>query len=269
MLKPTFSLVINHTPWRPERVEALAGMVSALAIPNVDGTRTAAAGPLFINDTDYRGQEWQVAKVKWALDQWRWAVEQKTSHHVFMTDDLHIAPNFWGILSAMIQGSKAEAIGLLSNHPRGPRLFGDGEHAYRTNSWLVGPAYVLSHRALVAFLKWFEALPDGPHTTQGTKAWANDDSSINEWITRASDFHACWHPLPTIIEHRGDMESTVGHGDSFSRERVSWRKCQIPLQGPDGSTLWRDIDLHKDLLEKMAAPAFWAEEGRMLPVGGF
>jgi hypothetical protein len=224
--------------------------------------------PTFVNSKDYRGTDWQEAKVEWALSQWRWAAKERTTHHVFMTDDLHISPYFWGILTAMVEGSKAQAIGLLSNHPRGPRLFGDGDHGYRTNSWIVGPAYVLEHKLLIDFLAWFEALPDGPHTEPGTKAWANDDSSLNEFITRKGPGQT-WHPLPTIVEHRGDLESTVGHGDSFSRERVSWRKCQIPLLGPDGSILWRDIDLHKNLLEEMQSPSFWAGEMRMLPVGEY
>jgi hypothetical protein len=255
-----FSLVVNHTPWIPERVEALQAMLEALQ---------DFEGPMQVNSTDYRGTDWQVSKVAWAWAQWTFAAEQKTTHHVFMTDDLHIAPHFWEILSAMVAGSGAKVIGLLSNHPRGPRLFGDGEHAYRTNSWLVGPAYVLEHETLLRFLAWFDKLPDGPHTEKGTKAYANDDSTINEWVTHHSRGLTTWHPLPTIIEHRGDLESTVGHGDQHSRERVSWRKYQIPLEGQDGSILWRDIDMHRSLLEEMRSPSYWNEEARILPVGPF
>src|SRR5271155_5417511 len=142
----TFSLVINHTNWRAERVAALEVMKLALFVPQ--------GGPCkqwMCNEADFRGRDWQEAKVEWALSQWRWAAKERTTHHVFMTDDLHISPHFWDILMAMVEGSKARAIGLLSNHPRGPRLFGDGEHGYRTNSWIVGPAYVLEHKLLLDF----------------------------------------------------------------------------------------------------------------------
>jgi hypothetical protein len=214
-MKPTFSIVLNHTPWRPERAVAKAQMLLEL-LPLSRGL------PFLTNDTDYRGTDWQVSKVAWALRQWEWSAEQATTHHVFLTDDLHLAHGFLGFLGAMVEAAgDAPAIGLLSNHPSASKLNVDGWRWYRTNSWLVGPAYVLSDSALHQFLAWFLALPEGPHTEIGTRAYRNDDSSINEWITRSGK--DCAHPIPTIVEHRADLESTVGHGDQYSRERLSWR----------------------------------------------
>lgn len=243
-MTPSFSCVVNHTPWVPERVEALAEMRFELF---------EVAGPLLslrIHDEDYRGTDWQAAKVEWALTQWRWAARKPESHHVFLTDDLNLSPGFWAILSAMVQAHPAEPIGLLSNHPRGPELFAQGYSGYRTNSWLVGPAYVLPHDHLVRFLTWFEALPDGDPQTVGTKGYRNDDSSINEWITNGGGGGQCWHPLPTIIEHRSDIGSTVGHGDQYSRERVSWRRG-------------RRLDFVRPVTQLMAAD-YWANPCPML-----
>ena len=58
----------------------------------------------------------------------------------------------------------------------------------------------------------------------GPKSW-NDDTAINGWVTHYGPGET-WHPLPTIIEHDSDgaLPSTVGHGDEFSRERISWRR---------------------------------------------
>lgn len=257
-MTPTFSLLVNHTPWVPERVVALGEMLDELAPTRDTGAglirkRQGAIHRVFpfppvvavrVHETDYRAgdedregdhaysraERWQQkAKVDWALEQWRWSAREGmvgtgATHHVFMTDDLNLAPGFWGLLSAMVAAHPDEPIGLLSNHPKGPQLAAQGYSGYRTNSWLVGPAYVLPHDHLVRFLAWFEALPDGRWTEPGTKAYRNDDSSINEWITNGGGGERCWHPLPTIIEHRSDIGSTVGHGDQYSRERVSWRR---------------------------------------------
>lgn len=258
----TLSIVVNHTPWRPERAACLRAMLNEL--------RPLSRGLAYwVNDVDHRGRDWQVAKVDWALDQWRWAARGEgagATHHLFCTDDLALAPGFVDILLAMIEAAPAAPIGLLSNHPRACELADAGAPWYATNSWIVGPAYVLPHALLVDFLAWFEALPDGPHTTRGTKAWANDDSSINEWIT----FHGptrTLHPLPTIVEHDPDgaTPSTVGHGDEYSRERVSWRRVQHPASGLKVERAWP--------LEDMKRAEYWRANGGpdgalMLQVGG-
>lgn len=249
-MKPTFSLVVNHAPWKPERVQAKGCMLLEL-LP------LSRRVPFFLHDTDYRGRDWQDdGKVAWALAQWRWSAKQATTHHVFLTDDLALAPRWWEVLGAMVEAAPASPIGLLSNHPRAPDLIVEGWKWYATNSWLVGPAYVLPHELLVAFLAWFEALPDGPHTVKGTKAYANDDSSINEWITVHGPGRTL-HPLPTIIEHRTDLESTVGHGDEYSRERVSWRR--VGFLDEHEFVLTHEQQL--DDVEQMAHAEWWNEKG--------
>lgn len=263
-MTPVFSLVVNHTPWVPERVAAWHAMKQEL-------DRGSGVCPqAFLHDRDYRGTDWQVSKVDWALAQWKWSARQHATHHVFMTDDLHLAPNFWECLTAMIEAAEDEsAIGLLSNHPKAVETFMQGFHWYRTNSWIVGPAYVLSHEALVRFLDWYRALPDGDWRVEGTKGYRNDDSSTNEWITRSG--RSTVHPLPTIIEHRGDLSSTVGHGDKFSRERFSWRATRETVDGGEGFE-WRDHPYppQPDFLRQ---PSWWTFQGGplkapLLEVGG-
>jgi hypothetical protein len=251
-----FSLVINHTPWVPARVEALAEMRRALATgPGFCAT--------FINDRDWRNTDWQESKVSWALDQWRWSASQAVTHHVFMTDDLHIMPGFWRALAAMCFQSGEAPIGLLSNHPDIPDL--SGFHWYRTRSWLVGPAYVLPHAFLLRFLAWFEAKPDGHYKTPGTKGYANDDSSINEFVSHEGGYTL--HPLPTIIEHRADIGSTVGHGDRHSRERLSWRARRWTEPTEGGGFVWREEV--GETVRALNEPAWWvgAETAPMLKVG--
>jgi hypothetical protein len=246
-----FSLSISHCPWRPERRTALAEMIGGL-IPLQMGI------PFFLNDADYRGQDWQKAKVRWALDQWAWHLSTPaTSHHVLMTDDLAIAPDFWPILSAMVTACPEGAIGLLSNHPDAPDLASKQWRWYRCNAWIVGPAYVVPRGILDSFVQYFWRLPEG--NGPGCKGHGNDDSTLNEFLT-ATGRHS-YHPLPTIIEHRGDLESTVGHGDRYSRERVSWRAIRKPHDIDDsGNFAWRETPAAFDLLA-MRDPDYWRQKG--------
>lgn len=268
---PSFSLVINHTPWVEERVAALGAMFWEL------GPVTPPFRAFLVNDKDHRGaKNWQHSKVEWALDQWEWAIEQDATHHVFMTDDLNIGPMFWDVLSAMVQANPDTPIGLLSNHPAGPSMALLGHHGYRTNSWLVGPAYVLPHACLVAFLAWYKSLetPDAfkkrgekNHTELSVKQqhYFNDDSAINEWNTKHGGPGATWHPLPTIIEHRDDVESTVGHGDEHSYERVSWRQHQSPRMTMSGAWDWEPVTKEYPI-DEMCKVEYWSQLAPMAEV---
>lgn len=239
-----FSLCINHTPWIPARVAALREMMVELDPLPPEST-------LFINDKDYRGTDWQVSKVDWALTQWRWSATQDVDRHMFMTDDLNLCPSFWKIVQAMHVHAGDAPIGFLSNHPKAPST---PAHWYRSASWLVGPCYSLSHPFLLRYLQWFESLVDGPHTVPGTKAWANDDSSINEFVHRTGGYSL--HPLPTPIEHRGDIGSTVNHGDRHSRERVSWR-AERWVEDQGEHFVWRERELSYDI-HTLCEPSYWA-----------
>ncbi len=225
------------------------------------------------DDARPRGMIWAEFKTILATQQWEWSLDTGCTHHLFLTDDLHLAPGFWGILQAIIAAKPDAIIGLLSNHPDGPRLASEGYRWYRCNSWVVGPAYLVPHAHLEAFLRWYEALPDTE--APGGRRWFNDDSALNEWISREGPAES-WHPLPTCIEHRADINSTVNHGDSYSRERVSWREVRHVGYHEDGFSWFsesRPGHTPKELAE-MSWHGYWrqtppeSELAPMLKVGG-
>lgn len=253
MSRPDISLVISHTPWRPERVTCLRKMLHEL-VPLSRGI------PFFLNDEDHRGKDWQGgAKMAWMLAQWTWSARQSVQWCVFATDDLALAPRFLDILAAMLEAVPDKPIGLLSNAPRAPELADAGHRWYRTGSWIVGPMYVLPAPMLRDFLRWYEGLPIGEKI--GPASW-NDDNAINQWVSSHGPGES-YHPLPTPIEHDsdGDLPSTVGHGDQYSRERVSWRRVQHPASG---------LKIPRPTpIDDMVRAAWWREgpAAPLLPVG--
>jgi hypothetical protein len=211
----TLGIVVNHTPWKPERVRALDAMLVELL--RTDNT-------VELHDADYRGHPdgWQGgAKSAWVLAGWMVALDHDVDHHLFLTDDLHLAPDFVRCVETLVEVVGDEApIGLLSNHPDAHDLCSDGLRWYATNSWLTGPAYILSHRMLEHIVEAYEALPTEQKI--GPASW-NDDNFVNYYVTYHGGGRTL-HTLPGLVEHRADVESTVGHGDAYSRERVSWRR---------------------------------------------
>jgi hypothetical protein len=207
------SISIDHTPWRPERRENLKRMLEVMQ-RNVT-----------ILDTDYRGKPWEDVKQAWALEKWRYHLATDATHHLMLSDDLALMPQFVQVVEAMISMAPEHAIGLMSNHPMGPRLLERGHHWYRCRSWLVGPAILMPRAWLEPFVEWYEpfmaSLPPG--NAYGQRGFFHDDSSINEWISRHN--RTSLHPLPAPIEHQLELGRTHDSNPfpKYACEAISWR----------------------------------------------
>jgi hypothetical protein len=262
------AICFNHTPWVADRAKALRGMLIEIA-------PLACGIPYWIHDTDYRDRPWQLGgKLAWMCAQWEWALsttgEQAHATHVmFCTDDLHLVPRFVDVVSALVEAVPDFPIGLLSNHPKAPELAAESWRVYATNSWITGPGMILPRHMLRSFYEWFSQLPMS--SKLGPESW-NEDSVINQWITSHGPGRTI-HTLPGLIEHRGDLKSTVGHGDRYSRERLSWRSRRSvrDLEGDGGGFYWAE-EPHKSDIDAMTRVEFWNERGGapaapLLPVG--
>lgn len=257
----TFSLAIYHRNDNPKRVRSLRDTLIDLA-PLAHSVPTRVFDERATDTWDKWQHSLHPTVWQWALDVENGTTGQQASHHVFMTDDLHVAPGFWKILGAMTEAQPGAILGLLSNHPAGPRLAAAGKRWYRCNSWIVGPAYVVPREHLARFLPWYRVWIE----RVAKKSDYGDDSSLNEWISKWGP-HESWHPLPTIIEHRSDLESTWQAGDCFSRERVSWRAHRYAPLRESYQGLWTTEERRYDL-DAMQRAEFWYGSGPMLNVGG-
>lgn len=254
------SVALLHSPTAYDREDCVLDMCSHF--PSASDVFHAR----IFNDAKPEGMSWAEFKTVLALHQWEWSLSTMATHHLFLTDDLHLHPEFWEVLHAMVAGRPDAIIGLLSNHPQAAALDEEGYVWYRCNSWVVGPAYLVPRAHLESFVAWYKALPD-TEETHGRR-WFNDDSALNHWITFNGPGES-WHPLPTPIEHRDDLPSTVGHGDRYSRERASWRYRRRVVDLPDGGFAWESAAVEPI---KTLKTGIWAESlllyPRILEVGG-
>ncbi|HEY1696897.1 MAG TPA: hypothetical protein VGG39_32285 [Polyangiaceae bacterium] len=244
-MKVSVSLCLNHAPFAHDRVPGMNRMIEHLELRDGEGPR----GPFWVHDIDYRkgGTVGKESRVDFTLNQWRWAVKQPTTHHAFATDDLELVPRFWEVLDAILEVAPNDVIGLLSNHPDGPGL-SDRHRFYATNSWVVGPMYVVPHSMLEQLLAW----PDTYKWDARFHGWS-DDATLNAWVTFGGPGRTL-HPLPTPIEHDPEgLMSTWSHtgcGGEYSRERLSWRKYAARSHLDEAA-----------VAEQMLDVGFWRDRG--------
>lgn len=250
------STAIMHSPWVPRRVDCLNEMLN-----------TAHPELLYVmSNKRPEDMGWHEWKTHMSRRIWEWSLSTGATHCLFLTDDLNLHPQFYRVLKAMIEGTGGDKIiGLLSNHPKAVALYEKGCSWYRCNSWVVGPGYLMPREHLTEFLFWWDDLPQGDQASPLSKEYLNDDSSINYWNTYFGPGES-WHPLPTIIEHRGDLESTLGNGDRYSRERVSWRYTRSVMETKE-AFYWNSASIKP--MGNLADPKYWEHiDPVMLEVGG-
>lgn len=150
---------------------------------------------------------------------YRWLIEQKTTHCLFLSDDNHMAPRFVDIITAMVTAQPTVPIGLGSLHPRGKQVRDQGGHWYRCLAWMAGPAMLLPRSLLVDHLRWRDDQPLSYIRDKG------DDQVLNEYLYRAGI--DSWHPIPAPIDHDAALPTAQdGHVETvekYRRPTVTWR----------------------------------------------
>lgn len=164
---------------------------------------------------------------------WRHSLETESGWHLFLQDDVLPAPYFWPALQAMLAAVPDQVIGLEAAHPAGQRLALEGHRWYTTADMLIGPGYVMPRAALGEFLRWRRE-----ELRPGAVEAINEDTLIGVWAWATG--RRIWHPVPTIIDHDTEIESTYGNGaHKHRRPTVTWRDGDVlgfaagALEGPD------------------------------------
>lgn len=225
----SISLAISHTPWVPERVKSMDRLLGQI-LNNGPFDRKEPKGPYKIFDE--KEPNWV-----WSEKMWKWAQSTGTYSHLFLQDDVIVAPNFWKCLDAMLEGNKHwEIIGLHCPHPAARTLLRDGAQSWYTSAdSLIGVGYVMSEPALVDFLQWREYELE-PHAIERI----HEDDQINLFaLARGMKI---WHPVPTIIDHDLGVSSTYDNDHHmYRRPQATWKDLWLvedsPFSTHDGNEL--------------------------------
>ena len=150
----SIALTITHAPWIPERAE------------NMRLLRELKGGADFYCEETERCPNWV-----WSENQWRKSVETGADYHLFIQDDLRVAPNFWQTLRAMLTAVPNEVVCLYNGHPATKTLAREGYVWCTTADGLVGMGYVFPRELLQEFITWrtFALKPNAvEHITEDT-----------------------------------------------------------------------------------------------------
>lgn len=208
--KLEFALGIPTTAdWRPERHESLVRLCDELTFR-----------PKYYREFRERAPNWV-----WSREMWKWAAGTNATHFIQLQDDIRPMPHFWHVLRAMIEANPKETIGLHANHPIAYNLALKGRRWFRTQAWLVGPAYVVPIPRLRAFLAWL----DENESTLPKTVTEHEDVLLSTWLKQTGQ--DCWHPIPAITDVDLTIGSTYagtnGHIDDHRRPRVTWHNFPV------------------------------------------
>lgn len=205
------ALSITHAPWIPERVENMRKLWEIL---RVDG---------FYHEETERCPNWV-----WSENQWRWSLETGADYCLFLQDDLRVAPDFWKALWSMLEAVPDQVISLYNGHPATKTLAREGYRWCTTADGLVGMGYVFPRALLQEFVTWrsFALKPLAvEHITE--------DTLIDVWCVATG--RKVWHPIPTIIDHLVELDSSYGNdAHRYRRPSVTWEDADLLGEEQDG-----------------------------------
>ncbi len=228
------SLAISHTPWNPERVDALSRLYTMLGCKPVIGGDDVLAYTAPPGFATFHLETSRAANHEWSATMWTWAAAQDVEWCVFLQDDAIVGAPYadedsWSVaVEDCIHAAPADCsvIGLQAPHPAGIEIARAGYGGYTTCDGLIGVGYAVRRRDLRAFLEWrADSLADGALEA------ITEDTLIGLWC--AVTGRRIFHPLPTVVDHDTTLASTFGNDAHVNRRSlVRW---DSEIETPDGA----------------------------------
>ncbi|HLK36568.1 MAG TPA: hypothetical protein VKU41_07425 [Polyangiaceae bacterium] len=148
----------------------------------------------------------------WARKMWKWGLDSGAEFFLTLQNDSEVMPEgFWPALHAMLETlPRGGILGLASVHPGAREAIKLGHRWYRTRAWAIGWGYGLWREDLEALLEHEASSKDG--------ATDNEDQFVNRFVGETD--RSVWHPVPSIVDHRTELESNYGNDDHTNRRAV-------------------------------------------------
>jgi hypothetical protein len=147
----------------------------------------------------------------WARRAWDRALEDGTTHPVFLNDDVRVCPGFIKACDAIAEARPHDVISLHTTAPEAKEA-----GAWLRSYWLTGPAYMVPRDALKSLCTFAD---EWAHYFQ---ARVNEDNIAIIWAW--SRQAPMWLAVPALAEHDVSTKSTLGHDRHALRvPSVTWR----------------------------------------------
>jgi hypothetical protein len=240
------ALAVPHTSWAAGRPESLAKLLSDLGLGDTRPGISKATVPSF-GEIDVFVHDNRSTRDVWSEKIWTWGISTGADVFLQLQDDMRVAPEglFWDALAAMLDGRHEDVLNLQAVHPLTPALLEEKIRGYTVCDGLPGPAYAIHMPALVEMIAWRkESLGDGAVQA------ITEDTLLG--IFCMATRRPIWSPIPTIVDHPGEVKSTYGNDEAIrQRPLVRWDN-------------WVPPDRLGMVVEALVDPRFWSEEARHL-----
>lgn len=201
-------------------------------------------------ETEY----WEVTKDVLAAGPWptarrAWLASARApnaTHHVLLQDDALLCRDFLPGLREAISNVPEAVISLFTIHDKvaEARLLSYSWIQQRDDVWGVG--LVMPSAWASEFVRWCDInIPAG---------YLHDERRVAIWMMATGK--ACYSPVPSLVEHAGAVNSTLGHNDA--RCVASW------FIGSDRSAL--DVDWSRGVSDPVYATTEYTLPRRMADV---
>jgi hypothetical protein len=187
-----FSTAIYHAAFKPERVEYLPKLLSALNLREDD--------PLLhiVSDTAKSRTNHRFRR---ALE---WSLDRDEDYAVFMDDDVVPCPDYWDHLEAAVG---AKPYHLITTYPIAydcGKLFAEGKAWGWTTDGLLGTNWLMPRKMLKDFCSWRLSAMKSSHIL-GDRDYPEDSQVI---LYALANKIQIWTTLPGLVHTSPDIGST-------------------------------------------------------------
>jgi hypothetical protein len=199
MSEVSLSIAIMHAAFDPKRADYLANLLRGLASSKQE-LDLQVPDFAVIRDTKGVGP-WPVAKRAW-----EWHASTHATHHLTLQDDVEVCSDFIvGAKGALSSVSDQIVTFFLTRKKRPFAAFESGSSWIRTSADVYGQALCMPRPLLAEFLSWEQ--------TRLKPGLFHDDTRVTLFAYDTG--RQIWATVPSLVQHAGFHESTLGHGGRY------------------------------------------------------
>lgn len=226
-VKPRVSIRLLHYTGSESRRRYLAEVLEAMGGIE-QAKQDTFSFEIYEDNVGHNDDFWTgIARQAW------WDIPEGATHHMVMADDMRPCPDFLKALPTILSAVPANPINFFSMRSAPDVAKEKGHWWWRSMTGMWGGAFIIPVAILREMLPWIDA-----HINP---AYKHDDVRIKAY-TQEREIYT-WQTGPSLMEHIGAAESTLGNSNRLRVARWLWEASAFDIP-------WHEIP--DDVLDDMS-----------------
>ncbi len=206
------SIRILHFTKSESRKKYLSEVLEAFG--GIDKAKSEVFSFEIFEDNDGHNKNfWDIAREAW------WDIPEGATHHMVMADDMRPCPDFLKALPKIIEARPTSPISFFSMRSFPDEVAERGEWWWKSMTGLWGGSFMFPVTILNDMLPWIDANID--------PAYKHDDVRIKAYTCEKGIW--TWQTGPSLFEHIGAAESTLGNSNRLRVARRLWDDSALDI----------------------------------------